>query len=260
MNKLKNEFRNLVLIIKSLDKKTAVVLISVPILLTISRYYVTGIFFKYGSAGYGSSGSADFYKYTFWLLADFITLFLLPWLTIRFIFKDNLNAYGIKAGEVKTGIKLSVLFVAIMIPVVWIITTTEGFILTYPMMAEARGSWTVFFIFESGILIYIFAWEFFFRGFMLFGLKDKFGYYAVFIQMIPFVLMHYGKPPAESFGAILGGLVLGILAYRTRSIYYCIITHAGIMFSIDLLSVLRYRANDFGLGFDSLLHIVKQII
>ncbi len=168
--------------------------------------------------------------------------------------------YGINLGDIKTGLKLSALFIVIMIPAVWAATSTEGFILTYPMLAEARDSWKIFFIFESGLLLYIFAWEFFFRGFMLFGLKDKFGYYAVFIQMIPFVILHDGKPSAETFGAVLGGLALGILAYRTKSIYYCIITHAGVMLSIDAVSVLRYRADDFGLGLSSLFHIVKQII
>jgi membrane protease YdiL (CAAX protease family) len=103
------------------------------------------------------------------------------------------------------------------------------------------------------------AWEFIWRGFMLFGLEEKFGYYAVLIQMIPFLILHNGKPAAETFGAIVAGLALGILALKTRSVLYCIITHAGVMFSIDLVSTLRFRADAYGTGLSSLFKIFKII-
>ena len=261
MSTIKNEIAKLLFIIKNLDKKVVIVLISVPLILTFSRYYTSRAFFQqHFSVYFSNNGNTGLYEFAFWFAGDFISLFVFPWLIIKLIFKEKIKDYGIASGDVKTGLKLSALFIIIMIPLIWIATTTEGFILIYPMLAEARGSWAIFFIFESGILFYIFAWEFFFRGFMLSGLKDKFGYYAVLIQVIPFVILHFGKPAAESFGAILGGFALGILAYRTKSIYYCIIAHAGVMFSIDAISALRYRANDFGLGIHSLLHIVKQII
>ena len=94
---------------------------------------------------------------------------------------------------------------------------------------------------------------------MLFGLKERFGYYAVLIQMIPFVILHNGKPVAGTFGAIAGGIALGALAFRTNSILYCVIAHSGVMFAIDLISTLRYRANDYGVGFDSLFNLIKHI-
>jgi membrane protease YdiL (CAAX protease family) len=106
---------------------------------------------------------------------------------------------------------------------------------------------------------YMFGWEYIWRGFMLFGLKEKFGDYSVLIQMIPFVILHNGKPFPETIGAILGGIALGILALRTRSVYYCVFTHMGIMFSIDLISTLRYKANDFGVGIESVINILKVI-
>ena len=95
---------------------------------------------------------------------------------------------------------------------------------------------------------------------MLFGLEEKFGYYAVLIQMIPFVILHNGKPYVETFGAIIGGIALGILVFRTRSFIYCVIVHIGVMFMIDLFSVLRYRASDFGIGINSFINIIKEII
>ena len=94
---------------------------------------------------------------------------------------------------------------------------------------------------------------------MLFGLEAKFGYYSILIQMIPFVILHNGKPMPETFGAILGGIALGLLAFRTRSFLYGVIVHMGIMFSIDLICTLRFRADDYGLGMYSIINIIKEL-
>lgn len=94
---------------------------------------------------------------------------------------------------------------------------------------------------------------------MLFGLKEKFGYYAIFIQTIPFVILHNGKPAAETFGAIAAGLALGVLAFRTGSVFYGVIIHSSVMITIDLISVIRYRTGEYGIGINSLFNILKNI-
>jgi membrane protease YdiL (CAAX protease family) len=126
-------------------------------------------------------------------------------------------------------------------------------------LADARNSWMIFLIFESGMIVYMFAWEFIWRGFMLFGLEEKFGYYAVLIQTLPFVILHNGKPALETFGSIVAGVALGILALRTRSIFYCVAAHYGVMFSIDFISALRYRSGEYGTGINSLIKVFSTI-
>ena len=160
----------------------------------------------------------------------------------------------------KTGLTFSFLFLFIMIILVWIVSSTPEFAEKYPHLTSAKSNWNTLLIYEFGMLVYMIAWEFIWRGFMLFGLEKKFGYYAVLMQMIPFVILHNGKPFLETFGAIFGGIALGVLALRTRSIYYCIIIHIGVMYSIDIISSLRFRANDYGIGIESLINIIKQIL
>jgi membrane protease YdiL (CAAX protease family) len=46
--------------------------------------------------------------------------------------------------------------------------------------------------------LYMVAWEFLFRGYMLFGLERSIGKNAIFVQTIPFVLLHLGKPFLET--------------------------------------------------------------
>jgi CAAX protease family protein len=257
---IKDELRSFVDLSKSLDRKVVIVFVSVAILQTVSWYYTSRIFFRiYIFHSFQFNPNVYLYEYLYWFLGDFFTFFILPAFVVKFVIKDKLKNFGLTIGDSRAGFKISFVFLFIMIPFVWIFSSFPSFVRTYPQLAGARDNWNVFLIFESGLLFYLFAWEFIWRGFMLFGLKDKFGYYAILIQMIPFLILHNGKPAAETFGAIIAGVALGVLAWRTRSIFYCIITHAGVMFSIDLISTLRFRAGDYGVGINSFLNIFKQI-
>ncbi len=247
-------------IVKKLNKKVITVLLLIPVLQTISYYYTSPQFFR--TNFYQSFIQSDFvelFEFYYWFIGDFFVLFIIPVCIILFYFKENLKNFGIRIGDYKFGLRISFIFLMIMIPVVWFSSASDQFALQYPYLKLAKENWNVFFIFELGILFYLFAWEFIWRGFMLFGLEEKFGYYAVLIQMIPFVILHNGKPGIETFGAIIGGIVLGVLALRTRSYLYGVALHFGVMFSIDFISVLRFRAEDYGNGFASLIHILKNL-
>ena len=43
--------------------------------------------------------------------------------------------------------------------------------------------------------------EAFFRGFFIFGLRRRFGYYSVIIMTIPYCMIHFNKPITETLGA-----------------------------------------------------------
>jgi membrane protease YdiL (CAAX protease family) len=62
--------------------------------------------------------------------------------------------------------------------------------------------------------------------------------------MIPFFILHKGKPEIELFAAIFAGIILGIQALRSGSFIYSWILHFMVMFSIDTISIYRY-ANKF---------------
>ena len=70
------------------------------------------------------------------------------------------------------------------------------------------------------------------------------------MQMLPFVILHNGKPAPETFSAILGGIALGILALRTNSFLYGVFVHMGIMLLIDFICSIRFRIGDYGVGID----------
>ena len=83
----------------------------------------------------------------------------------------------------------------------------------------------------------MFSWEFFFRGFMLFGLEKRFGNYSLLIQTIPFAALHNRKPIAEAMGSIVAGLLLGVVALETRSFIYGAATHWFVAMTMDFLAL-----------------------
>ena len=81
------------------------------------------------------------------------------------------------------------------------------------------------------------ALEFFFRGFMVHGLKDRVGYASIFVMMVPYNMIHLGNPMAEAVAAIGGGAVLGTLSLRTGSIWWGAALHIGIAGAMDVLAL-----------------------
>ena len=258
--RIKEETKKLFGIIQEMDRKVIIIFLSVAILQTISWYVTSRRFFRINLFFYFQNDPDVYlYEYIYWFIGDFITFFIIPILIIRFFLLEKTKNYGLQIGEYKIGLTISLIFILVMFVSIWFFSSTPDFVSKYPHLLSVRNDWSRFLVYEIGMLLYMISWEFMWRGYMLFGLKEKFGYYSVLIQMIPFVILHNGKPAPETFGAILGGIALGILALRTNSIYYCVITHMGVMLSIDLLSTLRYRVNDYGIGFDSFIHIVRTI-
>ncbi|HEX2867868.1 MAG TPA: CPBP family intramembrane glutamic endopeptidase [Ignavibacteriales bacterium] len=262
----KSEAGNFWDIVKSLDKKVLTVFFSVAVLQTVSWYYTSGRFYETAFAGSSlvlpvegtAAPEAELNRFLYWFLGDFGLLFILPLLIIRFFFREKISFYGLKWGDYSFGVTITAFALIVMLIIVWFISALPSFSQSYPTLFSARDNWRVFFLFEGALILYMLAWEFIWRGYMLFALEEKFSYYTVLVQMLPFVILHNGKPVLETFGAILGGVILGILALRTRSVFYGIIIHFAALFSMDLISILRYRSGEYGTGLSSLLNIIRN--
>jgi membrane protease YdiL (CAAX protease family) len=105
--------------------------------------------------------------------------------------------------------------------------------------------------YETVMGFYFFCWEFFFRGFLLFGLaKLKFINQAgaVFVQALPFTLLHWSliqsasKPPLEIASAFFGGLILGALAVRAKSFFYGFLIHWIVALGLDMFFIVPILA------------------
>lgn len=158
-------------------------------------------------------------------LGSLIYYAVLPILTIVVLLRRNPLDFGFRLGNFKTwGFHVAIAFV-IGLPVLYIASRSlslEGYY-TVEQFSLAKYFW------ETALLL--FAWEFVFRGFLLFGLKERFGEASILIQMVPFVLLHIGKPEIETISTILMGLYLGYVAYRGNSYWPAFIIHLFINIS-----------------------------
>lgn len=83
------------------------------------------------------------------------------------------------------------------------------------------------------------ASEFVYRGFLLFGLKEKFKEGSILLQMIPFVLLHLGKPELETVSTLFTGIVFGYVAYRGKSYWPAFIIHLFI--NVFFITLINYK-------------------
>ena len=98
-------------------------------------------------------------------------------------------------------------------------------------------SWYDFWTWEALYAAQFFSLEFFFRGFWLRAGKQGMGSHAIYAMVVPYCMIHFGKPFLETLAAILAGLFLGTLALRTRSIWSGFLIHVGVAISMDLAAL-----------------------
>lgn len=109
----------------------------------------------------------------------------------------------------------------------------------YPLCVAARRSPGLLFAYDVSFFLYFVAWESFFRGYLTLGLEKTFGAWAAFVQMLPFVVIHFDKPFLEALSSVLGGVLLGLLALRTRSFWYGVFIHSALAIGMDLMVTAR---------------------
>ncbi len=242
MNYLLRETILLIEEIRKLDFRTTYIFISVAFIVYLSIVFASPNFY------YEVFSRNKLNSRVYWFLTDGTLMFLIPVLSIKLIFKQKLSDFGFRLGDARFGVITSGIFFAVMLPIIWVVSANNEFALAYPQGGVVlKQEYGLLVAYELCILVYMLRWEFLWRGYMLFGLKQKMGYYTIFIQMIPFFILHKGKPELELLGAIFAGIILGVQALRANSFIYAWILHCMVMISIDTISVIRYNLNFYSI-------------
>ncbi len=109
----------------------------------------------------------------------------------------------------------------------------------YPLANSARSSFTGLLVFQAMLGAYLLGWEFFFRGFLLFGLSRRGDVIlALLVQAFPFFLLHMRKPELEMALSFVGALVIGRFCLRARTFLPALILHWGMNFTVSALAFL----------------------
>jgi membrane protease YdiL (CAAX protease family) len=181
--------------------------------------------------------SVDYYRQLFQLpILDDLLLFLtIPLLIILLVFRENPLRYGLALGRWREGLAWTVAGILVMAVVAWLfwqLGEFRAYYVDYVAIRNPGSDWWRWVVLSG---VQMFSWEFLFRGFLLFALADLFGPYAVWIQVVPFAMAHFGKPEWETYSSIVGGVLSGWIAYRVGSFYPSWLIHWALAIGVGWL-------------------------
>ena len=183
-------------------------------------------------------------QWTRWIQTSAIANLLFPLGIIWFFFgqgivhldwlkeqRSNAWNYGWNFRAWRTHLKYSLLFTGAMLIIMLIFRWTlagseaaQSYRTGYlpPVTSIADGAMLL-----ATLVFYMFCWEFFFRGFLLFGIAQGFGpLAAILLQAALFGAAHWGKPMPEFYSSFLGGALLGYVCWKEKSFAPAFYTHA----------------------------------
>jgi len=168
-------------------------------------------------------------------MLSMVALLIVCWIA----FNKQKNFCGLSAKKLNYTPYLVMLL--IMLPLIGLASTQPDFLAVYPKMKEivrlpsgAEPSWFYKLLFQLSYGSDFFSVEIFFRGFLIVGFLKWVGKDAILPMACFYCTIHFGKPLGECISSYFGGLLLGIVAYNTRSIYGGLIVHLGIAWLMEL--------------------------
>ncbi len=174
-------------------------------------------------------------------LAAFILFGVAPAGVVRFVFQERWHTFGLRVGDWQAGVRAVVLIFALTaVALLYPAAQNAEIRAVYPLDRGAYTSATAFLELQLvRALLFYSSTEFFFRGFMLFGLRPYVGdWIAICIQAIPSCLWHIGLPVGEILASIPAAVLFGLVAVRTRSVLWPFLLHLLIGAALDFLIVI----------------------
>ena len=178
-------------------------------------------------------------RLTFWGTVQIVTYVAPAALVIRYVLRGRLSDYGLGIRGTGRHAWIYGVLLAISIPGIVFAASSPAFLAKYPFLDPIVGQplfpdMAIWWVVYAAQFV---ALEFFFRGFMVHGLKARLGYAAVFVMAVPYAMIHFQKPMLEATMAIAGGVVLGTLSLGTRSIWWGAALHIAIAGTMDVLAL-----------------------
>lgn len=189
------EFRNILAFLAA-NKNETVILVSAVLLLTFAEYHPV---------------------WNYWFNSLFYYA-IIP-VGVLLLLKKNPLDYGLGLGKVRIWGPYVIVICLICVPIL-IAASYLGNLQSYYTKENFE-----FLRYCLEIAVYMIGWEYIFRGFLLFGLKEKLKEASILVQMIPFVLLHFGKPELETVSTIFTGILFGYVAYRGGSFWPAFLIH-----------------------------------
>ena len=175
-----------------------------------------------------------------WPIRLVVTVSIL--MVIYSILNGRVTGFGSATGLKLAGVNWTpyLIMLAVIIPLVSFAATQADFLQTYPKMKllqlnadPAPSRWQKI-AFQLAYGSDFFTIELFFRGFLVVLLARWIGPAAILPMAMFYCSIHFGKPLLECISSYFGGILLGIFACFSQSIYGGIVVHLGLAWMMEL--------------------------
>lgn len=223
---------------RRVDWEVIAVLLATAFILTLQRY----AFADGGGRDWPLNpelAGGELARHANWAILQIVAYAVAPFLVIRLLRERSLRDYAIGFRGVLSVWWVCVLMYLVMLPCVLYVSNDASFQRTYPFYRLQNGEsiWPRLIVWEIAYGVQFFALEFFFRGFLLHGLKRRFGAYAILVMTVPYCMVHFDKPLLETLGSIVAGVVLGFLSLKTKSIWPGVALHIAVAWTMDVAAL-----------------------
>jgi len=185
--------------------------------------------------------STDFFKDEYWNAVVYwpfkvIVMASMLYIVHRF-FDKGTSFYGATLKGFSA--KPYIIMLLIMVPLIAVASTQKDFLSMYPRMQKIEyllqpGKGWYKLLYELSYGLDFLSIELFFRGFLVFAFAKWAGKDAILPMAIFYCTIHFGKPMGECISSYFGGMILGVVAYHTRSIMGGFMVHVGIAWLMEL--------------------------
>jgi len=172
-----------------------------------------------------------------WWAACAVGLYVIPAVLYARVHRQPLRTYGLRLGTFRHEFWIFALVLPAIVVGAWLASAQPRFQATYPFLrgwpdgAAPLGDMLVWWVLYAATFV---ALEFFFRGFMVSAGFRLVGWWAVPVMAAPYCLLHLDKPLPEMVTSLFGGLLLGVIAVRTRSILAGVLAHVTLAIGTDI--------------------------
>jgi hypothetical protein len=131
------------------------------------------------------------------------------------------------------------LMLLVMVPLIALAATRPDFLHTYPKMSRLAwlsgpGKGWHKLLYELSYGTDFISIEFFFRGFLVLAFARWAGTRAILPMALFYCTIHFGKPLGECISSFFGGILLGVVTYRTSTVWGGLLVHLGIAWLMEL--------------------------